>query len=105
MRIRPHTADFDWGIRLLLLAFCLFAFEACGKGEADSDDNKTGEADSTKVEKDGDKKKVEEGVPVKVSQVGVGPISDYVQHTSTIEAEEAIDVYAQMSGLVSEVLV
>ena len=37
--------------------------------------------------------------------VELGRISDYVQHTSTIETEEVIDVYAQTNGLVREVLV
>jgi len=94
-------------LSVLVMTGSLLAVAACGKGEA-GDGDKTAQADSTKVEKDGDekkKKKVDEGVPVKVLVVELGPISDYVQHTSTIEAEEAVDVYAQATGLVSEVLV
>lgn len=93
-------------LRNTILFLTLLALGACGEGEAGDKDKKTADADSTKVKKDEKKKKkVDEGVPVKVSEVAVGPISDYVQHTSTIEAEEAIDVYAQATGLVSEVLV
>ena len=90
----------------LTLLFCVLTLTvSCGKGEA-GDGDKSAAADSTKVKKDEKtKKKVDEGVPVKVSEVAVGPISDYVQHTSTIEAEESIDVYAQTTGLVSEVIV
>ncbi len=94
--------------RILIFASCLAAAAACGKGETGDGEKKTADADSTKVKKDGDKekkKKVDEGVPVKVSEVALGAISDYVQHTSTIEAEEAIDVYAQATGLVAVVLV
>ena len=84
----------------LIVSFGLFAgLTACGQGEAGDDE--TTSADSTKT----DSTKVDEGVPVKVRSVELGRISDYVQHTSAIETEEVIDVYAQTSGLVREVLV
>ena len=105
MRACSTDSRFKVLFRVLILTGSLLAVPACGKGEA-GDGDKTAQADSTKVKKEEDKKKkVEEGVPVKVSEVELGPISDYVQHTSTIEAEEAIDVYAQTTGLVTEVLV
>ena len=90
----------------LILTGFLLGMAACGKGEA-VDDGESDQADSTKVKTQDEKKKkkIEEGVPVKVWEVELGAISDYVQHTSTIEAEEAIDVYSQATGLVSEVLV
>ena len=84
-----------------IVSFGLFAgLTACGQGEA-GDDEKSASSDSTKT----DSTKVAEGVPVKVRPVELGRISDYVQHTSAIETEEVIDVYAQTSGLVREVLV
>ena len=107
MRACSIDSRFKMLFQVLIMTGSLLAVTACGKGEA-GDGDKTAQADSTKVEKDGDKKKkkkVDEGVPVKVLEVGLGPISDYVQHTSTIEAEEAVDVYAQATGLVSVVLV
>lgn len=87
-------------IMMVVSASLLVAATSCGEGEA-GDDEKTASADSTKT----DSTKVEEGVPVKVRPVELGRISDYVQHTSTIETEEVIDVYAQTNGLVREVLV
>ncbi|MCY4351654.1 MAG: efflux RND transporter periplasmic adaptor subunit, partial [Gemmatimonadetes bacterium] len=51
------------------------------------------------------KPRVAEGVPVKVSVVGTGKISQHVLYSATVEAEEAIDIYARGSGLVRRVLV
>lgn len=73
-------------------------------------------ADSVKVAKKRQRKKptpkaknqkprVAEGVPVKVSVVGTGKISEHVLYSATVEAEETIDIYARGSGLVRRVLV
>lgn len=51
------------------------------------------------------KPRVAEGVPVKVSVVGTGEISQHVLYSATVEAEETIDIYARGSGLVRRVLV
>ena len=51
------------------------------------------------------KPRVAEGVPVKVSVVGTGKISQHVLYSATVEAEETIDIYARGSGLVRRVLV
>ena len=51
------------------------------------------------------KPRVAEGVPVKVSVVGTGKISQHVLYSSAVEAEETIDIYARGSGLVRRVLV
>ncbi|MEE2753708.1 MAG: efflux RND transporter periplasmic adaptor subunit [Candidatus Latescibacterota bacterium] len=93
--------------RVLTLSCTIVLVMSCGKGEAGGGDgsNAAEKSDSTKDEKDDKKKKFDEGVPVKVSEVALGKISNYVQHTSTIEAEEATDVYAQATGLVSHVIV
>tara|TARA_A100001037_G_scaffold302406_1_gene333952 strand:- start:1597 stop:2763 length:1167 start_codon:yes stop_codon:yes gene_type:complete len=89
-------------ILVLSLALLSPLLVGCGKGEA-GDGDKSAKSDSTKTKEN--EKKVDEGVPVKVSRVSRGPISDYVQHTSTIEAEQAVDVYTQATGLVERVLV
>jgi membrane fusion protein, multidrug efflux system len=105
MHIRTTFHGFQSFALAVVLMLSVSVVSSCGKGEA-GDGDKSAQADSTKVKKDEKpkKKKVDEGVPVKVASVELGPISDYVQHTSTIEAEEAIDVYARATGLVAEVL-
>jgi RND family efflux transporter MFP subunit len=111
MRIRNTSSPTGLWVRILTLTGALLFTQACVKGEAGDDDESAAKADSTKTDStkvkkdDKKKKKVDEGVPVKVMEVALGEISDYVQHTSTIEAEAAIDVYAQATGLVSEVIV
>lgn len=93
--------------RLLMLSGTLAFVMSCGQGEAgDGDGDKAAaKSDLMKVKKEVKKRKSDEGVPVKVSEVTLGEISNYVQHTSTIEAKEATDVYAQATGLVSHVIV
>lgn len=84
-------------IRTLILAFVpIWMATACGNGEAGGSDSDSADWDSTKVD---------EGVPVKIRPLLSGRISDYVQHTATIEAEEVVDVYTQATGLVRRVLV
>ncbi len=106
----------------------LWAFSGCGEeataDKASSDSTaKTSSAkadstkvDSTKVAKNrkrqkptpkakNQKPRVAEGVPVKVSVVGTGKISQHVLYSATVEAEETIDIYARGSGLVRRVLV
>ncbi len=51
------------------------------------------------------KPRVAEGVPVKVSVVETGEISQHVLYSSAVEAEETIDIYARGSGLVRRVLI
>lgn len=94
---------------LAMLFLFLVAAVGCGddagakKSEgAKADSTKT---DSTKVAKKDDKKKVREGVPVKVSAVETGEISEHVLYSATVEAEATVDIYAQASGLVRRILV
>ena len=92
---------------LVALLLISLMFTACG-GEA-GEDKKEGDAktDTTQVDTTAEKedKKAPEGVPVKVSPVTIGEISDYLLFSATVEAEEAVDVYARATGLVSVVLV
>jgi len=96
----------------ILMVFMLFVVAAVGCGE-DTDAKKSdgAKADSTKTDstkvakKDEPKKKVREGVPVKVTPVETGEISEHVLYSATVEAEENIDIYAQASGLVRRILV
>ncbi len=92
---------------LVALLLISLMFTACG-GEA-GEEKKEGDAktDTTQVDTTAEKedKKAPEGVPVKVSPVTIGEISDYLLFSATVEAEEAVDVYARATGLVSVVLV
>ncbi len=106
-----------WGwaplIALVLIALALAGCggeEAEGKNQADAKVDST-KADSTVVDsakvdsaKAAEKKKVPEGVPVKVDAVAQGEISSYLLYDATVEAEETVDVYAQTAGLVRRVL-
>jgi membrane fusion protein (multidrug efflux system) len=105
-----------------MVLVALWSFSGCG-GEATADKASDGsavadstqidstKADSTQVAKGknqkgkNQKKKVAEGVPVKVLSVATGAISEHVLYSATVEAEEAIDIYARGSGLVRRVLV
>jgi len=49
--------------------------------------------------------KARKGVPVRVAAVKRGNISDYILFTSVVEAKESVDVYAQGTGLIKQLLV
>lgn len=96
----------------ILMVFMLFVVASVGCGEdTDAKKSEGAKADSTKTDstkvakKDEPKKKVREGVPVKVTPVETGEISEHVLYSATVEAEENIDIYAQASGLVRRILV
>lgn len=86
-----------------------------GSGDADAKAD-AAKADSTRADsaavdsaaadsaKAAARKKVPEGVPVKVLEVDTGEISSYLLYNATVETEEAVDVYAQATGLVRRVL-
>jgi len=112
VRARRHA------VVAFLLMGALAVSSGCD-GEADSGQAGKDSADSTAVAsadstvtdstaadsaKSAGKKKVPEGVPVKVAAVATGVISDHIEYSATVEAEETIDVYSQASGLVREVL-
>ncbi len=110
-----------------LLMLASHVFLGCGGGEADPGQQAESVPDSTQVDsakvaqsgkntkkkptagkasnQNKNKRKVPEGVPVKVAAVEYGEISEYVLYSATIEAEETIDIYAEASGLVRKVLV
>ncbi len=111
------------GILIVLWAFSGCSEEATADKASSDSTAKTSSAkadstkvDSTKVAKNrkrqkptpkakNQKPRVAEGVPVKVSVVGTGKISQHVLYSATVEAEETVDIYARGSGLVRRVLV
>ena len=112
-----------WFVRAFLLTLACAGSLAGGCGGNGEDGEKaetsaeadTTRADTTKTdssETDSSKtsgtdaeegKKQEEGVPVKVVVVDTGSISSYLLFSSTVESEETVDVYSQVSGMVRRV--
>jgi len=96
-------------IGLLLLSLAsLLAFTACSKSEAEDAKNKTDEkATATNgVAKDKDKSKEADlkAVPVEVATIASGEISAYVLSNASLETEEAVDVFPQVTGIVVKLL-
>lgn len=92
-------------LMLLVLAFAVGCGDEAGAKKSDGAQADSTKTDSTKVAKKDNKKKVNEGVPVKVLSVETGEISEHVLYSATVEAEATIDIYAQASGLVRRILV
>jgi len=94
---------------------------SCGDGSAENKDSKQNEnesdssavaSDSTKavgdsVDKSGDKKAGQsiEAVPVEVTTVKKGTISDYILLSANLETEKMTDVYSRVQGLVEQIYV
>ena len=112
-------------VTLTAALLILLALTGCGGGEAEGEKQAVATADSTAADstatdstatdsaraaqeggekKDEKKKKVLEGVPVKVSPVAQGRISSHLLYSTTVETEETVDVYARTAGLVRRVL-
>jgi membrane fusion protein (multidrug efflux system) len=90
---------------VLVLVFAVGCGDEAGAKKSEGAKADSTKTDSTKVAKKDDKKKVNEGVPVKVLAVETGEISEHVLYSATVEAEATIDIYAQASGLVRRILV
>ncbi len=95
-------------VLLVLLCAASLGMSACAKSEAEGKDKgKNGSAET----KNGngapkDKAKVEEikAVPVEVTTIKPGSISAFVLTTSSIETEEAVDIYPQVTGIAVRLL-
>jgi len=102
----------------LLILILMLSFFGCGgnKSESDnsasSDSTKTENSDSTQVEekkedsesKEGEKKE-DESIPVEVTTIKRGTISDYILLSANLETEEMADVYSRVQGIVEHVYV
>ena len=100
---------------VVVCALAITGLSGCGSEDAEGKKQAGSEADSTKMDstqvdttkaaQDKDKKKkVPEGVPVKVDSVTQGEISSYLLYSATVEAEETVDVYSRATGLVNRVM-
>ncbi len=89
-----------WSI-LILCAFLLFA-AACSKSDAESS-RKKNKADSTGtngVVKKENKAPELKAVPVEVTTIAAGEISSYVLTNASLETEETVDIFPQVTGIV-----
>lgn len=91
---------------MLLLAAAALALTACAKSEAEDKvkKDKTEDKASNGVAKEKDKADEVKAVPVEVTTIEPGVISAYVLSTSSIETEEAVDIYPQVSGIAVKLL-
>lgn len=95
-----------WSI--LIIGLFLLSVAACSKSEAENSGKKS-KADSTSangVAKKEDKNMVPElkAVPVEVTTIAAGEISSYVLTNASIETEEAVDIFPQVTGIVVKLL-
>ena len=113
MRTRPLT---------ILLILLLIVGAGCGRKDDEGDKQaktdsasevKEGESKSEKSGegrkkdgKEGDEEEAEpDAVPVEVAEAHIGDISSYLLFNSTLETEGAVEIFAEISGFVRELLV
>jgi len=92
-------------ILLSIVLIFVFSFYACTKTEGKKGEADTEKAHTTEEAKSDDKQeedKREEAVPVKVGKITKGDISSYQLYNATIEAENTVDIYAKVSGIIVE---
>ncbi len=97
-------------LTIIIALLALATFSSCGSGEAGDDSGrKTQISDSTKNDsiknRAENKKAEEERVPVEVTSVVTGNISDYILLSSNLETERMADVYSRVQGLVETIFV
>ena len=103
IRVKPTT----WWSFVLVLG--MVSLVACGaRDEAGEREERVEGRDSTETEQAavdsvGADSTAVEAVPVEADLVRVGPISSYLVFNSTIETEEAVQVFPQVSGLVERI--
>lgn len=99
----------------LMLIFSLFNF-SCGNGDtngkemtkADSSAADSVKSDDEKMKAEEEKKKKEKEadlIPVEVTTINKGSISDYILLSSNLETERMADVYSRVQGLVEKIYV
>lgn len=103
------------GIMLSVLV-AIFIFGCGSKAtpgkKADPSKNKTGseqkenkQADKQRGKPDSPAHGQEQGIPVEVTPLVRGNIASYLLYNSTLETEQTVDVYSQISGLIEKLFV
>lgn len=99
-----------------MLSLCILMAAGCGSSEAPANDKSNSEAksDSSKAAADSaaadsskikDKESEEDAVPVEAITIRAGDISASLLYSATIETEEEVDVYPQLSGIIEKIRV
>lgn len=96
-------------IIIITLISISFLFLQCGNSNAEEKANNTSTADSASVKTDstsgdqansGDEKKEEDLIPVEVTNIQKGKISDYILLSANLETEKMADIYSRVEGIV-----
>lgn len=106
-------------ILLVLIALVVGLFNLyCGGSSADGEDRTQREGDSTQVagkdsikndsteastDENAKKKGDQEAIPVEVTTIQRGTISDYILLSTNLETEKMTDVYSRIEGMVQEI--
>ncbi len=94
-----------WGITLCGV---LLFFNGCGTGDANALKNEKSAVvnkDSADVKSKKDGEAISAAVPVEVTSVTQGHISNYLQYSATLETEQQVDIYPHIGGLVEAIYV
>lgn len=88
---------------LALLCACALAVSACSRKEEKAGTNGTASAATNDAENE---KKAEEikAVPVEVTKIAAGQISSFVLTNASLETEETVDIFPQVTGFVVKLL-
>lgn len=97
----------------LAISFAVVMLNGCSTGDANSKDGETenvANADSNKTTEEGNKngpgmRNAPSAVPVEVTTLTRGNISNFLQYSSTLETEQIVDVYPRIGGLVEAIYV
>ncbi len=92
-------------VRVLVLLLCavVLSVSACFKKEEEKPGT-NGTASAATNENDKDKEEELRAVPVEVTTIAAGQISSFVLTNASLETEETVDVFPQVTGLVVKLL-
>lgn len=90
-----------------MIGLLLLTLNACknAEGHDQAADQKNDKSNADAQKKEAKKAENDDSVPVEITKVTTGTISSYQLYNSTIEAENAVDVYAKVSGIIIELKV
>jgi membrane fusion protein (multidrug efflux system) len=90
---------------MLTIGFILLTLNACKNAEGKDQSSAQKDEKSKTEAKNKETKEADDSVPVEVTQISNGTISSFQLYNSTIEAENAVDVYTKVSGIIIDLKV